>query len=86
MAAMAAVGKNEDDESIKVVVRVRKLLSREADQNKVFKVTKSAEIMNENTKKTWTFDKKVFHSICLLKLLLSKFTNLRIMQHPNFCR
>ena len=58
----AAAGKNED-ESIKVVVRIRKLLSREADQNKVFKVMKSGEIMNENTKKTWTFDKKVFHSI-----------------------
>ena len=47
----------EAEENIKVVVRVRDLIGRERDQVKAFTTQDSTEIVQKNTKKSWTFDR-----------------------------
>jgi len=46
-----------DDDLIKVVVRVRKLINRERNENKVFTVQDSQEVVQKDTDKTWRFDR-----------------------------
>ena len=47
----------ESEEKIKVVVRVRKLITRERDQLKAFTVQDATDIVQKKTTKSWTFDR-----------------------------
>ena len=47
----------EAEEKIKVVVRVRKLITRERDQLKAFTVQDATDIVQKKTTKSWTFDR-----------------------------
>jgi len=47
----------DKEERIKVVVRVRDLIGRKRDQVKAFTTQDSTEIVQKNTKKSWTFDR-----------------------------
>jgi len=44
-------------DNIKVVVRVRDLIGRESDQRKAFTTQDSTDIVQKETKKSWTFDR-----------------------------
>ena len=57
MQACTASSMGEAEENIKVVVRVRDLIGRERDQVKAFTTQDSTEIVQKNTKKSWTFDR-----------------------------
>ena len=47
----------DKEERIKVVVRVRDLIGREMEQVNAFTTQDSTEIIQKNTKKSWTFDR-----------------------------
>ena len=47
----------DKEERIKVVVRVRDLIGREMEQVEAFTTQDSTEIIQKNTKKSWTFDR-----------------------------
>ena len=47
----------DEEEKIKVVVRVRDLIGRERDQLKAFTTQDSADVIQKNTKKSWSFDR-----------------------------
>ena len=47
----------EAEEKIKVVFRVRKLITRERDQLKAFTVQDATDIVQKKTTKSWTFDR-----------------------------